>query len=47
MLQDRIHETISIDLERKKRRDDAVYKRTKANQWGVTGEHGVEDDVRF
>ena len=36
--QDRIHETIAADLERRKKTEDAAYARTKANQWGITGQ---------
>jgi hypothetical protein len=44
--QDRINETVLLDLERKKKRDDAVGKRTKANQWGVSEQHGLDQSVR-
>ena len=36
--QDRIHDTVMQDLDRRRKRADAIQKRTKANQWGVTAQ---------
>jgi hypothetical protein len=45
ILQNRIHETMMQDLERKRKRQDAISKRTKAQQWGVTGVDEAADEV--
>jgi hypothetical protein len=43
-LQDRIHDTVMQDLDRKKKRSEAIQKRAKANQWGVTAQDEILED---